>query len=214
MKESRLELAIELLHGADEAALATQSATVPGYPFASLVPFVTDERQRPVMLLSSLAEHSRNLAADPRASLMIARNLGGGEIARLTLVGEIRRIEADAHLVARYLRYHPAAQRFLQLGDFAFQRMDVQRVMTVGGFARASWLEADRLLDAAQLPPEMEARWVTDFNRDADGGALLIGLDPWGADFREADGNRGRSRFADAPLREDDAAEVLRPTEI
>lgn len=73
---SRLELLIDLLHSATDAALATHSTTIEGYPFATAVPFVADAHHRPVFLLSGLAEHTRNLAANPRASLMIMKSLG------------------------------------------------------------------------------------------------------------------------------------------
>lgn len=76
---SRLELLIDQLHSVQEAALATHSTTLEGFPFASAVPFVTDEHHRPVFLISGIAEHSRNLAANPRASLMIAKALGEGK---------------------------------------------------------------------------------------------------------------------------------------
>src|SRR5262249_49588160 len=58
-------------------SLATISNECPGYPFASLVGYAVDDRGRPLFCLSGLAEHSRNIAADPRASLMITE--GGGE---------------------------------------------------------------------------------------------------------------------------------------
>jgi len=200
MTASRLELAIELLHSADEAALATQSVSLPGHPFASQVPFITDELQRPVMLLSGLAEHTRNLAADPRASLMIARTLGDGEVARLSLVGDITRIAADEQLVARYLRYHPHAARFLQLGDFAFHRFAPRRAMTIGGFARAAWLEGERLLDAPAIAAEVDAALVESLAAICATRGRLLGLDSHGADLRDAHGRRLRLDFAAAPL--------------
>lgn len=109
---SRLELLIELLHSVPEAALATHSTTLEGFPFASAVPCVTDEC-RPIFLISGLAEHSRNLAANSRASLMIAKTLGAREMARVSLMGEVTPIDADTLLVARYLRYHPHAEQLV-----------------------------------------------------------------------------------------------------
>lgn len=204
---SRLELAIDLLHSAAEAALATHSTTLPGFPFASQVPFVTDAQHRPVLLISALAEHSRNLAANPRASLMIAKALGEGEIARLSLVGEVRAIAAEPALVARYLRYHPHAERFLQLGDFAFHRFEPQRLLTVGGFARASWLEGERLLESVALALEDEAALLPRAAEVLPEDIRLLGLDAYGADCWR-DGERRRLRFPVGPV----TVDALLPT--
>ncbi|TRZ98425.1 MAG: pyridoxamine 5'-phosphate oxidase, partial [Rhodocyclaceae bacterium] len=134
---SRLQTLIDLLHSPGDIALATHAVAVPGYPYATSVAFAPDEHHRPVMLLSRLAEHTKNLIADPRASLVFARNLGEGEIARASIVGNVAEIESDPLLVARYLRFNPDAERFLQLGDFNFYRIEPVRIRVVGGFAQA-----------------------------------------------------------------------------
>jgi putative heme iron utilization protein len=63
-----VEHAIHLLHEAAYGTLATHSAILPGYPYATVVPYVPDETQRPVVCLSALAEHTKNLLADSRVS--------------------------------------------------------------------------------------------------------------------------------------------------
>lgn len=200
---SRLELLIDLLHSVTEAALATHSTTLDGFPFASAVPFITDAQQRPVFLISGLAEHSRNLAANPRASLMIAKTLGEGEMARVSLMGEVHPIEATPRLVARYLRYHPHAERFLQLGDFRFQRFEPARVLTVGGFAKASWLEGTRLLEAPSIALGDEAELIAQFDQALAGGdCRLRGIDAYGADVLLA-GKPMRIRFDSGPVTRD-----------
>jgi hypothetical protein len=207
---SRLELLIDLLHSVPEAALATHSTTVEGFPFASAVPFVTDEHHRPVILISGLAEHSRNLAANPRASLMIAKSLGEGEMARVSLMGEVSLIDADPLLVARYLRYHPHAERFLQLGDFKFHRFDPARVLTVGGFAKASWLEGSRLIEAPAITLADEAEFLAQQGQDrlyASKECQLRGIDAFGADVI-VDSKPSRIRFAAGPI----TKEALLPT--
>lgn len=199
---SRLELAIDLLHSASDAALATHSSSLPGFPFASSVPFIVDEHQRPVFLISGLAEHTRNLAANSRASLMIAKPLGEGEVARISMVGEVHSMDRDPDLVARYLRYHPHAERFLQLGDFHFHRLEPIRVLTIGRFAKASWLEGERLLEAPSISMEQEAVLIDAGNGRLRGEITLTGVDPYGADL-VADGGRIRIRFGVGPVAED-----------
>jgi putative heme iron utilization protein len=199
---SRLELAIDLLHSASDAGLATHSSSLPGFPFASSIPFIVDEHQRPVFLISALAEHTRNLAANSRASLMIAKPLGEGEVARISLLGEVRSMDRDPGLEARYLRYHPHAERFLQLGDFRFHRLDPIRVLTIGGFARASWLEGERLLEASSISLEQEAALIDAANGRMDEAIVLSGVDPYGADL-VTDRGRIRIRFGVGPVAED-----------
>lgn len=201
---SRLATLVDLLHSQDVACLATQSATLAGYPFASAVPFATDEHHRPLLLLSQLAEHTRNLAASPKASLLLSRALGEGEMARVSLVGEVLPVAADPRLVARYLRFQPQAERFLQLGDFGFYRFAPQRVLVVGGFARASWLDGQRLLDAPHLPLDIEAQLLAAAAASLPPGSRLLGLDAYGADLA-TDTGRQRLVFAAAPL----AADVI-----
>lgn len=194
---SRLEILVDLLHSQDTAALATQSSTLPGHPFASSVAFAPDEHHCPLLLISHLAEHTRNLAADARASLLVSRSMDGGEIARASLVGRVVRVEPDAPLVARYLRYQPAAERFLQLGDFFFHRFEPERILVVGGFAQAGWLEGKALLAAPSLGCEEEASLLA--SRAPAPDVELLGVDLYGMDVR-AQGARRRIEFADAPL--------------
>lgn len=157
--EARIDILLQLIYGCADGALATHSVAVPGYPFATAVPFAPDERHRPVLLISRLAEHTQNLAADPRASLLLRRPLADGEVMRATLVGKVVPIEADAALVARYLRFQPEAERFLQLGDFAFHRLEPEKIRVIGGFAQAGWLDGDRLGASPPLTLAAEAAY-------------------------------------------------------
>ena len=190
---------IELLHTPAELALATHSAAMPGYPFASAVAFATDEHHRPLVLISRLAEHTRNLARDARASLAVARSLGDGEIARASLVGEMHAIDADARLVERYLRFHPAAERFLQFGDFQFYRFEPKRIRVVGGFAQAGWLDGARLVDTPGLTLAEEEQLLVAARAVLPEGVGLLGLDSYGADVIVG-ATRSRKTFKGGPL--------------
>ena len=104
--------------------MATLSADRPGFPFASLVPIALDRRLRPILLLSRLALHTKNIDADPRCSLLIA-SIGGEDpqaAARLTLVGRVRTLAEEAsdaaeHADAReaYLARHPRAADYFSI---------------------------------------------------------------------------------------------------
>jgi hypothetical protein len=169
---------------------------MPGYPFATALPFAPDEQHRPVFLISALAEHTRNLAADPRASLLLWRSLAQGEMVRVTLVGEVAPIEAEPLLVERYLRYQPEAERFLQIGDFAFFRLEPVRIRTIGGFAQAGWLEGNRLGAPPRLTLEQERAALDDLT--APHGVAILGVDRLGVDLR-VDSIRRRVRHEPVP---------------
>ncbi|TRZ90208.1 MAG: pyridoxamine 5'-phosphate oxidase [Rhodocyclaceae bacterium] len=205
---SRLKILIDLLHAPGDIGLATLSAAVPGYPFATSVPFATDEHHRPLMLISRLAEHTQNLIADSRASLLVARELGGGEIARVSLVGNVDQVELSPLLSARYLRFHPEAERFMQLGDFHFYRIDPLRIRVVGGFAQAGWLDGKQLLDAPHISLEDEIRLIEEVQPSLPNGIALLGVDAYGADY-SSETMRRRVEFKAGPVTADAANAAL-----
>lgn len=182
--------------------LATMSTECPGFPFGSLVGYTVDELGRPLLCLSSLAEHSRNMAANPRASLMVAEHDGGNNLlalARVTLVGEMSRIDSEerAHALDRYLAAHPSAF-YTSFQDFSVYRLEVAKVRYVGGFGRMSWVSAeqyataepDTLVDAAgriiEHMNEDHADALVDYCRAFGGidaaSAELVGVDRYGMD--------------------------------
>lgn len=201
-----------VLHQCDFGALATQSAKLAGFPFVSHVPMALDGAGRPVMLLSNLAEHTRNLSLDPRASLMAT--LPGPDPqaqARLTLLGEVAPFDAPRALVDRYLRYHPEAATFLGFGDFRFFRLSPVRIRLVGGFARAGWIEAADWKRPA-LGEAEEAELLAALASSRPVGWTVLGLDWEGLDVRNATGSRLRLSWAVAPATPDTLAEQARHT--
>ncbi|KIF82126.1 HugZ family pyridoxamine 5'-phosphate oxidase [Noviherbaspirillum autotrophicum] len=197
MKPS-LTTALHLLHGASSGALATHSTQLPDYPFASALPFVPDQGHRPVFLLSGLAEHTKNLIADPRASLLVtgtdAQNVLTGP--RMTIMGDVIRVDPTPELAARYVRYQPDAQQYLELGDFAFFRLQPKRTRYIGGFAQMGWIEDAEWPQAAAFPWADEAALLARFEHALPAGARLLGIDCYGADL-ERDGRRLRLPFPD-----------------
>ena len=114
--------AIHLLHQASAGVLASHALHLPGYPFASALPFALDAHHYPLFLMSGLAEHTKNLLADPRTSLLVSEPGAHSVLkgARLTVIGDTAPLKASDELVARYLRYQPDAKQYLELGDFSF----------------------------------------------------------------------------------------------
>ncbi|MCB1886757.1 MAG: pyridoxamine 5'-phosphate oxidase family protein [Rhodocyclaceae bacterium] len=192
-----------VLAAADFVALATQSARLAGFPFVSHAPFARDGEGAPLLLLSRLAEHSRNLAADPRASLMVT--LGDGDPQsqpRVTLVGELRPVSVSPDRQDRYLRFHPEAGGFLGFGDFRFYGFETLRVRLVGGFARAGWIEAAEWR-ARPLPEGREKALLVELGGAPKGaGRRPIGIDWDGLDLRDGQGARRRITFRQTPADE------------
>jgi putative heme iron utilization protein len=182
----RLRVLIDLLHGCADAALATHSVALAGYPFASALPFATDERHRPVFLLSRLAEHTQNLAVDARASLLVHGTVEDGEMPRATLLGQVRPFEPEMSLIERYQRYQPAAQKFLQLGDFRFYRLEPAQARIIGGFGQAAWLDGERLTDGSALTLDQERAAFQALAPFVPAGSELLGVDCFGIDLRRS----------------------------
>jgi putative heme iron utilization protein len=149
------DTARELASIARYASLAT--LTEDGHPFGSLVAVAADARGRPVLLLSSLAEHTKNLARDDKASLLYFTSAPASASAddsaaddplarpRVTLLGSCRTVPADEvdDARARYLAAHPEAAQWASFKDFAFYRLEVADVRVVAGFGRMSWVAAE-----------------------------------------------------------------------
>jgi putative heme iron utilization protein len=204
--------------------LATLSAKLGGYPFGSIVPFVLDRDCRPVILISALAEHTRNLAADARASLIVhdyADDVQAGT--RLTLVGDAARLADDTGVRDRYLRQFPAARELLALGDFSFWAITPKRLLFIRGFGRIDWIDAAALAPPANTLAEAEDEIVAHMNADhtvalADYcrhyhgvtpvAVEMTGIDCDGFDVR-ADGRWLRFEFPEAVTNAGKAREAL-----
>ncbi len=144
-----------LLHVARTGSLATHSRKRSGFPFASVMPYGLDAGGSPTFLISSMAMHTQNLTADPRASLLVAQPgwtedpLAGS---RATLIGEVRRLDDGAGVRDDYLARHPNARHWVEFDDFAFYRMTVVDLYYVAGFGAMGWVDAGEYGAAAPDP--------------------------------------------------------------
>lgn len=161
-------------------ALSTTSQKFAGYPYGSFVDYVTDHLGRPVILISALAEHTRNINQSPHVSLAVHDAGSQPEsLPRLTLMGEAKLIGPDDahHIRARYLRYFPEAEPLLAL-DFAFYRIEPQYIRSIAGFAQARWVSPTDFLALASLLTDSEESILAHMNADhADSLAVYAGRD-------------------------------------
>jgi len=146
------QLARRLLAGTARATLATALAEADngqgGWPYASLVLVATDEDGQPLLLLSDLAEHAKNIAADDRVSLLLDGTAGHEDLLagpRLTLLGRAKIID-NPQARARFVARHASAATYAGFADFRCYRVTVERAHLVAGFGRIRWIEAAALL--------------------------------------------------------------------
>ena len=159
----------KLLREGRSGALATLSAHG-GAPYCSLVNTATLPDGSPLLLISRLAVHTRNLLADPRVSLMLDERKDGDPLqgARVTLTGTARATD-DPLARQRYLARQPESAAFAGFGDFAFYRIEIAGAHLVAGFGRIVDLApADILLDLsdAQTLVDAEPDIVAHMNAD------------------------------------------------
>lgn len=198
------------------AILSTHSMKYPGFPFGSVAPFVCNQQAEPVILISTIAEHTKNILENPKVSLLVfsgAEDLQAN--ARLTLMGEaIHCDKQDEDLRARYLRYLPQAASYFDMHDFHFYRIQVEQVRYIAGFGRMGWFEGNALNNdlTDSMLASQEGGIVAHMNEDHKDSLLqycqhvhgisadhaeMIGLDADGFDVRYHQGEetQGVLRF-------------------
>ena len=118
-----------------------------GYPYASLVTIAALPDGAPLTLVSTLAEHTKNLLKDPRASILFDETGGRGdplEGARVSVYGTMEEV-SDPAARARFLGRNPSAAAYADFEDFAFYALRVEGAHFVGGFGRINDLTAEQL---------------------------------------------------------------------
>lgn len=128
--------------------LSTHSVTNPGYPFGSMTPFDIDEGGRPLVWVSLIAEHYRNLKASPRGSLTVTQHFAGRDPqarGRATLLCDF--VEVEPHeregLMASYAARFPSSSGHEIAHNFTFLRGVPMRLRWIGGFGDIGWVSAE-----------------------------------------------------------------------
>ena len=128
--------------------LCTLAHEPEGYPYGSFVTVAFDSGN-PIFLISGLAEHTKNLERDPRASLLVAESGSPDPLAngRVTLLGLCTRVEGDGGSArAAFFAAHPNAAYYADFRDFGFWKLHVDSIRYIGGYGRMSWIgQADWL---------------------------------------------------------------------
>jgi len=177
----------QLLRAHRYGALCTLSKKFDGHPFGSITPYMVDHDGSLLILISDLAEHTKNIKADSRVSL-ITHNQNDSHIqtqGRVTLVGNASHIPDRDNAGKRYLRYFPEAQTYFAMHDFQFYRIVPQSIRYIGGFGNIHWAKAERYSVQPYPLIEQEDALIETLNanRTASQGSV-IGIDCDGYDVR------------------------------
>lgn len=214
------------LHSTHSGVLSTHSARFEGYPFGSIAPFVLDHEGQPLVLISTIAEHTKNIQKDPRVSLIAfdpaAPDMQAG--GRLTLLGDaVISDKQDDALRTRYLRFFPMAAQYFDMHDFLFHRIEIRQARYIGGFGNIHWIPGNALLPPANLLAHQETGILDHMNADHADSLItycdyvhgvaakevsMIGIDADGFDVR-ADGKLLRFNFENPVTNAQEARSAL-----
>src|SRR3974390_2596005 len=174
------ESARTLMQSGRIGSLSTLSRKQPGFPFGSLMPYPLDDQGRPIFLVSTMAMHTQNLQADPRASLFVTEPDASGDplgSSRVTLIGNVVRMPERELAAARtvYLAVSPDSKYWVDFDDFFFYRMDVLDVYYVGGFGVMGWVVASEYSEARPDPlVESKSEIIRHMNADHKDALILL----------------------------------------
>ena len=172
MREEASTAAKQFTRKTPVGVLSTVSKNLPGYPFGSVTPFMTDNEGRVIMFISDIAQHSRNLLENSKASITIYNQIDNGdqnENARVTLVGDVKKLSRDeqSEILPEYIAQFPAAATYQQAHDFHLWRMDIIRVRYIGGFGKIFWIEQEEWAQPHKpWTKEQEQGVITHMNED------------------------------------------------
>jgi putative heme iron utilization protein len=173
-------------------SLSTLSRKQPGFPFGSVMPYALDAHGRPIFLISTMAMHTQNLQADPRASLLVTQPDVSGDplgASRVTLLGNVLTVPKPEVAEARklYLDRYANSKYWVDFEDFSFYRMELLDVYYVGAFGVMGWVLASDY-DQAQPDPlaDAAAGIIEHMNTDHKDALILLARALAGIESQEA----------------------------
>ncbi|MDD2701999.1 MAG: pyridoxamine 5'-phosphate oxidase family protein [Sideroxydans sp.] len=201
----------QLLRAHRYGALGTLSKKFDGHPFTSITPYMVEHDGSLLILISGLAEHTKNILNDSRVSL-ITHNQDDPHIqtqGRATVVGHAVYQQDRAGCGKRYLRYFPEAQTYFDMADFNFYRITPLAIRFIGGFGDIHWVKTEKYLLARYALMDEEDALLAELNaRTAGTNRLWLGVDCDGYDLK-IDGKTERHTFKEIVLSAAEARAAL-----
>ncbi|MAR89951.1 MAG: heme iron utilization protein [Pseudomonadales bacterium] len=160
----------QALQSCFSGVLSTLSQKFSGYPFGSVVPFCLDLSGRPLILISRLAQHTRNIAAHPQLSLtLLASDPAQGDVQqneRLTLLADAEPVADSEAAATIYYRCFPQASGYQKQLDFEFYCLYPVQLRYIQGFGQARWLSPGEVIRPNPFSAEQWAGIVDHMNED------------------------------------------------
>ena len=147
-KEAAAQQARKLLLAEYHGILSTHSKDVPGYPFGSVMPYCLDASGCPVIQISTIAQHTKNIEHNPRVSLIVSES-GVDDVhtgGRLTWMGDAIKIEEPTAIAEHYFNFFPQTKNYNITHDFDFYRLELVKARFIGGFGQIFWIKNHLLI--------------------------------------------------------------------
>ena len=180
--------------------LSTISVDLGGYPFGSVTPYCMDRMCRPIIYISPIAQHTKNILSDSRVSLTIIERTESDDVqaqGRVTCIANASEVAAaDLDVRERYFRYFPSSRQYEHTHAFEFFRLELVRVRFIGGFGQIFWMGPEEFMMANPFSSMEEARIIQHMNQDhpdvvrrslGGGAAEMVGIDAEGFDVLGGD---------------------------
>ena len=150
-----------------DGVLSTHSIDLPGYPFGSITPYCLNRNGQAVILISTIAQHTKNIKANNKVSLIAFDDAAKDSQAsgRVTYIGDARAIDDD-EIAERYYRFYPGSRDFHKTHDFNFYLIEFVRARYIGGFGQIFWVENNDFIKANPFSFDEEAGMIDHMNAD------------------------------------------------
>tara|TARA_B110000196_G_scaffold305348_1_gene302847 strand:+ start:60 stop:770 length:711 start_codon:yes stop_codon:yes gene_type:complete len=152
-----------------KAVLSTHSVDVIGYPFGSIVPYCLNKIGLPIILISKIAQHTKNINSNAKVSLIVVE--GGADdsqtVGRVTFLGDAELVgKKDNDSAERYYNYFPQSRDYHKTHDFDFYIIKPVRIRFIKGFGQIYWIEKNNFQLANPFIFEEEQKMLNHMNID------------------------------------------------
>jgi heme iron utilization protein len=165
--------ALKLFSKESTGILSTHSNEIPGYPFGSVTPYCLDFNFNPIILVSEIAEHTKNMDRDSKVSLTLSESSLESEkqaLGRFTYVADAERVKANSEdymsVSKIYLRYFPAAKHYFKAHNFHFYRLNLVKGRYIEGFGKIYWITQEEWKNNNIFSSDQEMRILDHMNQD------------------------------------------------
>jgi putative heme iron utilization protein len=150
MSQEAYKQARSLFNSKNFGVLSTISVKLDGFPFGSVVPYCIDNTGMPVIYISTIAQHTKNISANSRCSITVLKDSDDIQAhGRITVIGQMEALNsAEKEVAERYYRHFPNSRTYASTHDFSFYRLKPISIRYIGGFGAIHWIEpTDFLVD-------------------------------------------------------------------